>query len=101
MNHNGDGLGCHGHEYRHIAAPATTLGGLAHEVPRCLVSTLCIYTCTQSTRWDGAARVRPLLAEVERLSMPAVAITDHGNVHGAFEFYQQASARGIKPVIGI
>jgi DNA polymerase-3 subunit alpha len=50
---------------------------------------------------DGAARVKPLLAEVERLGMPAVAITDHGNVHGAFEFYQQASARGIKPVIGI
>jgi DNA polymerase-3 subunit alpha len=50
---------------------------------------------------DGAARVRPLLAEVDRLGMPAVAITDHGNVHGAFEFYQQASARGIKPVIGI
>ena len=39
---------------------------------------------------DGAARVTELVAEVARLEMPAIAITDHGNVFGAFEFNKQA-----------
>jgi DNA polymerase-3 subunit alpha len=50
---------------------------------------------------DGAAKVKPLFAEAERLGMPAVGMTDHGNMYGSFEFYQQAKATGIKPIIGI
>jgi DNA polymerase III subunit alpha len=50
---------------------------------------------------DGAARVGELFEETARLEMPALAITDHGNMFGAFEFYQAAKARGIKPIIGI
>src|SRR5690606_20365651 len=50
---------------------------------------------------DGAARVAPLIDEVARQGMPAVAITDHGNTFGAFEFYKTAKDAGIKPIIGI
>jgi DNA polymerase-3 subunit alpha len=50
---------------------------------------------------DGAARVKELVAEVARQEMPAIAITDHGNVFGAFEFNKQAIKAGVKPIIGI
>jgi DNA polymerase-3 subunit alpha len=50
---------------------------------------------------DGAARVGDLVAEVARQQMPAIAMTDHGNVFGAFEFYKQATKVGVKPIIGI
>ncbi len=50
---------------------------------------------------DGAAKVAPLMDEVARQGMPAVAMSDHGNVYGAYEFHRTAVARGVKPVIGI
>jgi DNA polymerase-3 subunit alpha len=50
---------------------------------------------------DGAARVGDLVNEVARQGMPAIAMTDHGNVFGAFEFYKQATKAGVKPIIGI
>ncbi|WP_246281959.1 DNA polymerase III subunit alpha [Fodinicola acaciae] len=50
---------------------------------------------------DGAARIAPLLAEAERLGMPAIAMTDHGNLSGADEFFQQARKTAVKPIIGI
>ena len=50
---------------------------------------------------DGAARVGDLVEEVARLEMPAIAMTDHGNVFGAFDFYKQAIKAGVKPIIGI
>jgi DNA polymerase-3 subunit alpha len=50
---------------------------------------------------DGAAKVAPLFAEAQRLGMPAVAMTDHGNMYGSAEFYKQACTTGIKPIIGI
>ncbi|HEY4458395.1 MAG TPA: DNA polymerase III subunit alpha, partial [Pseudonocardiaceae bacterium] len=50
---------------------------------------------------DGAAKMAPLFAEASRLGMPAVGLTDHGNMYGADEFYQQAQKTGIKPIIGI
>jgi DNA polymerase-3 subunit alpha len=49
---------------------------------------------------DGAARVEELVKEVARQEMPAIAITDHGNVFGAFEFNKQARKAGVKPIIG-
>ncbi|WP_425549209.1 PHP domain-containing protein, partial [Allokutzneria multivorans] len=39
---------------------------------------------------DGAAKIAPLFAEAQRLGMPAVGMTDHGNMYGADQFYQQA-----------
>ena len=50
---------------------------------------------------DGAARVGPLVQEAARQGMPAIAITDHGNTFGAFEFYKAAKDVGVKPIIGI
>jgi DNA polymerase III subunit alpha len=50
---------------------------------------------------DGAARLKPLFAEVQRLGMGSIAMTDHGNMFGAYSFYQGAKAAGIKPILGI
>jgi len=50
---------------------------------------------------DGAAKVAALFAEAARLGMPAVGMTDHGNMYGADQFYQESRKAGIKPVIGI
>ncbi len=50
---------------------------------------------------DGAARLKDLFKEAKRLEMPAVAISDHGNMHGAYDFYKQAKAADIVPIIGV
>ena len=50
---------------------------------------------------DGAAKISELVAEVSRQKMPAIAMTDHGNVFGAFEFHKTAKSAGVKPIIGI
>ena len=50
---------------------------------------------------DGAAKISELVEEVARQQMPAIAMTDHGNVFGAFEFHKLAKAAGVKPIIGI
>jgi DNA polymerase-3 subunit alpha len=50
---------------------------------------------------DGAARIKPLTEAAAEMGMPAIGITDHGNNHGAFDFYKTAKAAGIKPIIGI
>ena len=60
-----------------------------------------LHVHTEYSMLDGAARVGDLVAEVARQEMPAIAMTDHGNVFGAFEFYKQASKVGVKPIIGI
>lgn len=49
---------------------------------------------------DGAARVGELIQAAKGEGMPAVAITDHGNVFGAYDFWKQATDAGIKPIIG-
>ncbi|MBX3195940.1 MAG: DNA polymerase III subunit alpha [Microbacteriaceae bacterium] len=49
---------------------------------------------------DGAARVGDLIAAVAEQGMPAVAITDHGNNFGAFDFWKQATEAGVRPIIG-
>ncbi len=49
---------------------------------------------------DGAIRIKDLLHTVKELGMESVAITDHGNMFGAIDFYQKAQKEGIKPIIG-
>jgi DNA polymerase III subunit alpha len=49
---------------------------------------------------DGAARVADLFAGCQQLGMPAIAITDHGNNFGAYEFYKASKAYGVKSIIG-
>src|SRR5690606_11253976 len=50
---------------------------------------------------DGAARVKPLMEAVAQQGMPAIAVTDHGNTFGAFDFWSSARDAGVKPIIGI
>ncbi len=50
---------------------------------------------------DGAARIPDLFARAEELGMPAVGMTDHGNVFGAYEFYAASKKSSVKPIIGI
>ncbi|MEV4357531.1 DNA polymerase III subunit alpha [Nonomuraea sp. NPDC049625] len=60
-----------------------------------------LHVHTEYSMLDGAAKVGLLMDEVSRQGMPAVAMSDHGNVHGAYEFYQAARKTGTKPIIGI
>ena len=49
---------------------------------------------------DGACRISDLIARVKELGQDAVAITDHGAMYGVIQFYKEAAAQGVKPVIG-
>ena len=49
---------------------------------------------------DGACQLGDLIDRVKKLGQPAVALTDHGNLFGAIEFYMAAKKAGIKPIIG-
>lgn len=49
---------------------------------------------------DGACRIKELIQRVKELGQTAVAVTDHGNLYAAIEFYNEAKAVGIKPIIG-
>ncbi|MGC4792351.1 DNA polymerase III subunit alpha [Micromonospora sp. DT178] len=60
-----------------------------------------LHVHTEYSMLDGAARLKDLFAEVKRQGMPAVAMTDHGNMHGANDFYKQAMAAGVTPILGI
>jgi DNA polymerase-3 subunit alpha len=60
-----------------------------------------LHVHTEYSMLDGAARLKDLFAEAARMQMPALALTDHGNVYGAYDFWKQAAAAGIKPVIGM
>ncbi|MDA1008321.1 MAG: DNA polymerase III subunit alpha [Planctomycetota bacterium] len=50
---------------------------------------------------DGGNKLKSLVDQVKALGMDSVALTDHGNLHGAMEFYTAANAAGIKPILGI
>lgn len=50
---------------------------------------------------DGLAKIDDLVARVKELGMDSVALTDHGNLYGAIEFYKKARKAGIKPILGI
>ena len=49
---------------------------------------------------DGAARVKDLFTGCAEMGMPAIAVTDHGNTFGAYEFYKAGRGSGVKPIIG-
>jgi DNA polymerase-3 subunit alpha len=60
-----------------------------------------LHNHTEYSMLDGAAKITPMLAEAQRLEMPAIGMTDHGNMFGASEFYRAATGAGIKPIIGV
>jgi DNA polymerase-3 subunit alpha len=60
-----------------------------------------LHVHTDYSLLDGAAKVDKLIDEVVRQDQKAIAITDHGYVFGAYEFYKTATAAGVKPIIGV
>ncbi|GFG75621.1 DNA polymerase III subunit alpha [Mycobacterium botniense] len=60
-----------------------------------------LHNHTEYSMLDGAAKITPMLAEAQRLEMPAIGMTDHGNLFGASEFYSATTRTGIKPIIGV
>ena len=59
-----------------------------------------LHVHTQYSLLDGAIRLADLIKKVKAFGMPAVALTDHGTMFGALDFYQQATSAGIKPIVG-
>src|SRR5260370_14697553 len=60
-----------------------------------------LHVHTEYSMLDGAARLDDLFAECASARMPAIAMTDHGHMYGAYDFWKKARAAGIKPIIGI
>ncbi|GAA5037391.1 DNA polymerase III subunit alpha [Actinopolymorpha pittospori] len=60
-----------------------------------------LHVHTEYSMLDGAAKLKDMFAEAQRLEMPAVAITDHGNLHGAYDFFTKAKSAGVTPIIGL
>ena len=60
-----------------------------------------LHVHTEYSMLDGAARLGDLFSEAARLGMPALAMSDHGNLYGAYDFYKRGKAAGVKPIIGI
>ncbi len=59
-----------------------------------------LHVHTEYSMLDGAARVDDLFAEAARMGMPALAMTDHGQLFGAVDFYMAGQRHGVKPIIG-
>ena len=59
-----------------------------------------LHVHTQYSLLDGACRIKELVEKAKKCNMSALAITDHGNVFGAIEFYQICKKVGVKPIIG-
>lgn len=60
-----------------------------------------LHNHTEYSVLDGLTKISPLIDFVSESKMSAVAITDHGTLSGAIEFYKTAKAKGVKPIIGI
>ncbi|WP_456698123.1 DNA polymerase III subunit alpha [Aeromicrobium sp. P5_D10] len=60
-----------------------------------------LHVHTEYSMLDGAALLDGLFERTAELKMPAIAMTDHGNLHGAYDFYSKAKAHGVKPIIGM
>lgn len=60
-----------------------------------------LHVHTEYSILDGAARIGELMEQAKNLGMSAIAVTDHGNLHAAYEFVKTADKYGIKPIIGM
>ena len=60
-----------------------------------------LHVHTEYSMLDGASLLDGLFERTARLGMPAIAMTDHGNLHGAYDFYSKAAKHGVKPIIGM
>ncbi|GAA1448845.1 DNA polymerase III subunit alpha [Mycobacterium cookii] len=60
-----------------------------------------LHVHTEYSMLDGASLLDGLFSRTSELGMPAIGMTDHGNLHGAYDFYSKARKHGVKPIIGI
>src|SRR4030067_584115 len=60
-----------------------------------------LHVHTEYSLLDGFSNIKKLVQRVRELNMPAVAITDHGTMFGAIDFFHAATEAGIKPIIGV
>ncbi len=60
-----------------------------------------LHTHSHYSLLDGLSKLEDLVDLAKKFKMPAMAITDHGNMYGAIEFYKLAKKEGIKPIIGV
>ncbi|QFY13388.1 DNA polymerase III subunit alpha [Nonomuraea phyllanthi] len=60
-----------------------------------------LHVHTEYSMLDGAAKIKPLFKEAERLGMPSIAMSDHGNMFGAYEFHKIAKDSPVRPILGI
>src|SRR5437899_9865437 len=59
-----------------------------------------LHTHSEYSLLDGASRIRDMVQVAADTGMPALALTDHGVLYGAIEFYTCARAAGVKPILG-
>ena len=59
-----------------------------------------LHTHSEYSLLDGANRIPELVAHVKKLGMDSLAVTDHGNMHAAWSFYEEARSQGIRPILG-
>ena len=59
-----------------------------------------LHTHSEYSLLDGANRIPELVAHVKKLGMDSLAVTDHGNMHAAWSFYEEARAQKIRPILG-
>jgi len=60
-----------------------------------------LHTHSHYSLLDGLSKIKDLVREAARMEMPALALTDHGNMYGTIEFYKTAKNAGVKPIIGL
>ena len=59
-----------------------------------------LHNHTEYSMLDGLSRLEPLVARTRELGMESLAITDHGGLYGAIDFYKTAKSQGVRPIIG-
>ena len=77
-----------------------TASGAPASLPRTMAFAH-LHTHSEYSLLDGANRISDLIAHVKTLGMDSLAITDHGNMFGAWQFHQEARAAGVRPIIGM
>ena len=60
-----------------------------------------LHTHSHYSLLDGLIKIDDLIDEAVKLGMPAIALTDHGNMYGTIEFYKKCQKAGIKPLLGV
>jgi len=66
-----------------------------------MASYVSLHTHSEYSLLDGLSRIKDLVAKSKEFEMPAIALTDHGSMHGAIKFYLECKTADIKPIIGM